>query len=288
MEFRRRRKTYRQRKDAAYPATIAALVVFLLVVYVVGASKAGTWLAKNVAAPVFAWIAPLEEEITPVSNEATNAPVQTQAKTVELVAPACACYALQMGAYENQDNAESQAKSLREVGAAGYVWKDDSWYRVLAAGYANEADRDNVAQNLSSQGVDSRAYTISYGERVLTVTADAARAKTLAAAIAAAAHVPNAVYEACIDFDKGAKSVEEGKSTVREIRLPAETALASLKELSSDGGEIDALRACLNGFLLLADDMLGLDQNDKLAFSSAFKRFYLLAVEGYGAYLTKA
>lgn len=287
MEFRRRRKTYRNRQTTAYPAAIAALAVFALVVYAVGASKAGTWLAKNVAAPLFARIAPIEDEqLAPVSAEATAEPVQ--AKAVEITAPACVCYALQMGAYENQENAEKQARSLREVGAAGYVWKDEQWYRVLAAGYANEADRASVAENLSAQGVDTRAYTISYGERVLKVTSSAERIEALREAVLAAARIPADIYEACIAFDKESLNVEQGKSKVRGIRFTAETALSSIETLKGDGGEVDALRACLNGILLLSDDLLDLAANDAVAFSSALKRFYLLAVEGYGAYLTKS
>lgn len=296
MEFRRRRTTYRKQQGTAYPATIAALVVFALVVYGVGASKAGTWLAKNVAAPLFTWISPVEpEDIAPAAAEETQEPAKAAVgDTVEIIAPACVCYALQMGAYESQENAETQANSLREVGAAGYVWKDDTWYRVLAAGYATEADRDSVAENLSAQGVDSRAYTISYGERVLTVTSNAEQAEALKSAVNAAAQIPGDIYDACIAFDKTPQSIDEGKAAVREIRRAAEAALTSLEDLSGDGGEVAALRACLNDILLLSDDLLDLDANeindtdDTVAFSSGFKRFYLLAVEGYGAYLTKA
>ena len=289
MELRRRRRTHSGKKSTAQPAAFAALVVFLFLVYAIGASKAGTWLAENVAAPVFRWIAPIEEETSAETAQTTPEPSAEEQKTTRKIsAPAYVCYALQMGAYENEDNAENQAESLREVGAAGYVLRDDEWYRVLAAGYATETDRDSVAENLSAQGVETRAYTISYSERALTVTATETETDAFASAVETASGLPGAVYDACIAFDREQESVEEGKTAVRSIRSDAERALASLGELQDDtDGEVAALTACFQDVLLLADDLLGADDSDKVAFSSAFKRFYLSTVGIYGGYLTK-
>ncbi|NCB31788.1 MAG: SPOR domain-containing protein, partial [Clostridia bacterium] len=169
MEYgrRRRRKAYRTSKsrmgsDASSGAGRAMIVLLMIaaIVYLVSASAAGTWLAEHVMAPAFEALASYTGKEAPIEDTPVEDVQQVSLSTdgssvsANIALPALDCYALQMGVFSSQDNAEKQAQALQGQGAGGYVLQDGDRYRVLAAGYAQEAEAKEVKDRLVNEGMD--------------------------------------------------------------------------------------------------------------------------------------
>ncbi len=89
--------------------------------------------------------------------------------TREISLPKRSWYAIQLGAFDGEDSARSQAESFVARGAAGFVRKD-SRFRVLAALYPTREEAQTVRQQLQSQHqIDSYVYEITLPEIVLNV-----------------------------------------------------------------------------------------------------------------------
>lgn len=81
--------------------------------------------------------------------------------TLEWQLPSVEWYALQLGAFDQEESAKALSRQYQSRGAAGYLWQDDR-YRVLAAVYASEEDARNVRQQISQQhAVESYLYKIA-------------------------------------------------------------------------------------------------------------------------------
>ncbi len=86
------------------------------------------------------------------------------------ILPGHTWYALQLGAFDSADAAESLAASYRNRGAAGYV-RVQGQYRVLAAAYAARADAQAVITQLRTQHqVDAVLTEIIQPEVTLLLT----------------------------------------------------------------------------------------------------------------------
>lgn len=281
MEIRHvRKRTQRRRKSSFSPALILMCAVSLAIVYGIGASKFGTWLAARVVAPAIIRVMPTETPEAVISS-ATPA-IDTRADTLSITLPAVLCYAVQIGVYGERDNANAQSESLRKLGAAGYIAEDGEHYRVLAAGYPDSASMDKVRAQLLSSGIESRAYEIVTDGLRLRVSGDAEALDGLEAALSFAAALPEELSEAAIRFDRESLDVFEGREMIRSVlddcllhmavfesmEEPTRAALAPAADYLSDvAASMEALSS--------------LDGEDTVRFSSAVKRLYLDAVFGY-------
>lgn len=80
----------------------------------------------------------------------------------DITLPEARWYALQVGAFENEEAARALAARFAKRGAAGYVWTDGRC-RVLAAAYPSREDAQLVRQQLSQQHqVESYLYEIDF------------------------------------------------------------------------------------------------------------------------------
>lgn len=80
--------------------------------------------------------------------------------TCQWALPQVEWYALQLGAFDNEEAARMLGEQYQNRGAAGYLWHDER-YRVLAAIYPTETDARSVRQQISQQHeVDSYLYRV--------------------------------------------------------------------------------------------------------------------------------
>ena len=103
-----------------------------------------------------------------LSAEKTPEPVPREERTLTL--PGHTWYALQLGAFDSAEAAESLAASFRSRGAAGYVAAQGQ-YRVLAAAYNARADAQAVITQLrANHQVDAVLTEIAQPEVTLRLT----------------------------------------------------------------------------------------------------------------------
>lgn len=93
----------------------------------------------------------LTPEATPLPAE-EEAPVRISR---DLTFSAHSWYALQLGAFTQENAARQLAQEFVSRGAAGFVHYDGSAYRVLAAAYPTRSEAQSVQQRLSAQNVST-------------------------------------------------------------------------------------------------------------------------------------
>ncbi len=290
MEYRKRRRSFPTRRDKnTFPAYLIAGAAFLALVYLVGLSKAGTLLAEKVIAPVIRnGISARQDKSEEAGSSEETPSAAAETEEARLEAQALVCYALQLGAFESEENAKAQAEAQQKIGAAGYIVNDDALYRVLAAGYPTKAERDSVLERLSEEGVDVRAHTLSYAEKTLVIETDAAQRTRLQTALTHARALPDDVYAVCLAFDRDALSVAAGEKALLAATSRAEKALSLLDGVIADaGGEIEALKTYLRDAALLISACKEEDEEARVQFSARLKTLYLTLACAYGGYLLR-
>ncbi len=280
MEYRRRRRGGVSRKQmAATPAYIAIFVVFFGIVYLLSASRLSTYIAEN-------WIAPVLKNTVETAPPAMTAPgtsaepvtVVMDTVTKEITLAERTTYALQMGAYSRQENAQAQSNALKAIGAAGYVLQDGERYRVLASAYKDAESADKVAAQLLAEGVESRQLPLTRSKRVFTVTGTVKQIEAIQNAVEGVDPMIGQLYDAYVAFDKEQQSVSQGIAGLSEIRMDVQRHLTALSEVDSGETAISEV----NEFYQTVDDGLAeLIANDGAsvpALSSGIKQLHIQAL----------
>lgn len=288
LEYRRKRRVgahiARQGQGQVYSAYIAIFIVFFGVVYLISASKAGTWIAEN-------WIAPAlksgsKAAATVVSKPEPSAePVTVVMETIsqELVLPEKRAYALQIGVYADQNNAVKQSEALSKIGAAGYVLSDGDRYRVLASAYEDEESAKKVSGQLLAEGIESRTHTLIRAKRTLKATGTSAQLTQAQKALNAVDPLLASLYEAFLDFDKNKESVSAGLAAITAIRSSVAEQVSSLSAISAQSGALDALISYYTDVLAALDAQLAKTDASVVEFSSGLKQLYITALLAWDA-----
>ncbi|MDO5111283.1 MAG: SPOR domain-containing protein [Clostridia bacterium] len=293
---RRRSKARRSRKETGEAGrAFIAICMVAAIVYLVSASAAGTWIAQNVVVPVFSAVErfkPAQTETPPAdaaeaSEGAMQVALDTSRKAVDadMTLPAVTCYALQMGVYASEENALSQSAQLKKMGGGGYVLKDADRYRVIAAGYAAEADARSVKDRLVEQGVDCALYTFSTDAATYRVSAQEEQLASVRAGFAAIANAQQALTDCVLSFDAGKLGVAEGKAEAGRI---ADTLKADMALLSGYEGEqttLSSLLSCYNDALSAIEKAAKSDVADTSAFAAELKYAQLYVTDRYAAFM---
>lgn len=130
---------------------------------------AGAWLflRHGGALPVF------------FSPKPTLSPEESAQECRTLLLPGKTWYALQLGAFEEEEAAKALAASFRARGAAGYIHRQDG-FRVLAAAYTSRAEAQAVQTQLGAlHGVEAYVSEIGRPEITLRVTGQKAQLTAL-------------------------------------------------------------------------------------------------------------
>ncbi len=164
----------------------------------------------------------LELKVTPTPT-AIGSTFDETVTSREISLPARSWYAIQLGAYDSEESARSQAESFVARGAAGYVRKD-SRFRVLAALYPTREEAQAVRQQLQSQHeIDSYVYEIALPEIVLSVNGMAGQLDVLEAGMQYLNTTLEKFCEISTSMDKQELPVEQEVSRLAEIASQADT-----------------------------------------------------------------
>jgi hypothetical protein len=164
----------------------------------------------------------LEVKVTPTPTAIGKAFDETFVSR-EISLPARSWYAIQLGAFDSEESARSQAESFVARGAAGYVRKD-SRFRVLGALYPTREEAQTVRQQLQSQHeIDSYVYEIALPDILLSVKGMAGQLDVLEAGMQ---YLNTAVEKFCeisASMDKQDLTVEQELSRLAELTSQADT-----------------------------------------------------------------
>ena len=278
MEYRSCRRIRKKVDPQLWIASCVIAVVYIAIVFLICASRAGTWIAQTVIAPVFGLRAQADREDDTILAVLTEQ--GTDARSAELSLPGTCCYALQMGVYENAENANQQANALRAVGAGGYIKADGARYRVLAAGYGEIESLNKVKAQLKEQGVESTCFRIESAACRLSIAAAEEEIRAYESAIKHTAEVQQRLIAQAIEFDRQGMRVEDGVSMLCDFRDALKQARDAFKSrLSAATGVSDSVLDFYGTLILSLDDAIALTEPGRAEIASALKYAGLLAAD---------
>ncbi|MDR0840248.1 MAG: SPOR domain-containing protein [Christensenellaceae bacterium] len=305
MEFSRRRKrgagqrgrtsssTGRGRQSAAAGQgggagrAVVALLMVGAIVYLVSASAVGTWLAEHVMAPAFDALAaytgkqPGSEASPPEEARQVSLSTDKSSVSANISLPAIACYTLQMGVYSSADNAGKQAKDLQAQGAGGYILEDGGRYRVLAAGYADEASAKDVKSRLVSEGIDCTVYQLSAPGATFRVSAEQEQLRDVERGFGALYAAQSALMQAALAFDRDAQTVAQGQQAAADILAQLRGDIEVLAPYTDASAAITSIAQCGDTFIDALTKLTGSAAADTAAFAAELKHTQLSLTHAY-------
>ena len=192
----RRRRVYPVQRT--YEKWVSGLLLFLSLIVVFSGL---VWRGEGQELTI--QLAPSPTPI-PLNESFDETPVQA-----EITLPGGEWYALQLGAFENEESAQLLAQQFSRRGAAGYVWNDGR-YRTLAAVYALKEDAQNVREQLMAQHkVETYLYTISFPQMQLRLSGMQGQVEILQAAFLHADEMIRLLQSTCAALDRQEMSLSE-------------------------------------------------------------------------------
>lgn len=191
------------------------LIVLLVVAVLVYLGAAGI-LGKAYSKWIAPWImerASRTETPTepPVSGEPapSSQPSGAKSEHVQIQMEGYTLYCLQLGAFSEKANAENLAASMQGRGAAGYI-VEDTYFRVLAAGYTSQTDAENVAERIrTDEGMECSLYEMTCPGLNIEITAPSDIAEGLKGIVNDWSEMTTAWYDAFLHIDQGEWTANE-------------------------------------------------------------------------------
>lgn len=143
-------------------------------------------------------------------------------------------YILQMGQYTDPKQANEQSVLIRPMGAAGYVYADDSVKRVFAAIYTEEKDLQKVLEQVRTDGYEASAFLLTSDELVIDVVGETAQNANIIDAISMSVEIQDQLAEIALNFDKGELSATQCKNRISGLHERLNTALDKITLNSTD------------------------------------------------------
>lgn len=294
MEYRRRKSSRRRSRasgsgvSGGMAKAIVALIIIAAIVYIVSASKLGTWFAEKVIAPAFSafdnFILGQDNTTDEATLDLTQSSDTSGEKSVtgEVVVPEVECFALQMGVYSDESNANREADTLKQRGAGGYVMEDDGRYRVLAAVYNAKESLTAVREQLQAEGFESAMYTFLAPNSVLRVTATQEQIDGLIAGFNALTKLIEDMGEAAISFDQNNLTPAQGRETASGILADFKEGSAPfLKVAEQNNPIISAAKTCYNTCESALSELADYNTESAVDFSSKMKYTHISIVHAY-------
>lgn len=144
-----RRKTYRV---GIAPMRLGTHIMLFLSLIIVFAGLISKWTQQEALSVV---------PSTPPASTPIAAAFDETVETREISIDQTLFYALQLGAFENEESARSLAQQYQDRGAAGYILKEANRFRVIASVYLSKDDAQAVRTQLkTNHKIDSYVYEI--------------------------------------------------------------------------------------------------------------------------------
>ncbi len=296
-----RRRIYTRKRTSTKRRVMrgtAAAIVVAAILYFAVAGGLGTWIADRFILPNMGGgggepsVPPAGTATQDAATPApTPAPTPTTEQSEEIAFEAMPFYAIQLGAFANEANAEAEAERFRQRGAAGYLFHDTDRTRVLASAYLARAQADDVRdQLLNRQGVESYVLDLyaDIGGVTLRITAPAARVAAVRDGLAGWKAALGSLEDIAARIDTGLVGPELAREELTSLAATLEKQRAAI----ADGASVEDGASAISGLQELMGSMSsGLSaisaqsQYGAMEISSQIKYTYIDSLVRYGQLL---
>lgn len=210
--------------------------------------------------------------------DATAAPQEKRHTTAEISLTGRTWYALQLGAFTQENAAWQLSQQFIPRGAAGYVCAQEGVYRVYAAAYPTRAEAQSVQTRLSDQGVTT--YIQQLIEPAVTLRA-AGTPRQVEAVSEALAHL-NTLSVQFLSLSTALDQQEmDAASALEALQSEGNTCLALSYALEAAfDGQVDAAAQPLHALLRAVYDESSQNNLSAARTGAALKRCQLTVTVG--------
>lgn len=300
MEYRRKpvRRNRRKRRSDYTGGGMGVLLSLLLVagiIYVAVSNAAGDWIESNIITPamnVFDNGTANEKEkysdksdpVLTLNND--NEPSISEKYTFN----GLDCYMLQMGVFSSKENAMKLSSALKERGAAGYIYEDNSSegkvvYRVIASGYTDKESASNVRDRLIEEGTDCTVYSINPINAVFNLSAPEKTIETAKASFDAFPQMMQIMNKNIFEFDSLSMEQEMGKQMIVGYIDTLNNAVNNLNSFDTADNCFGIILAFYNDALAKLNELYSGTYSSNTEFSAALKHAYVEMAAGYAKLL---
>ncbi len=220
---------------------VLIIVIVCAFIYFISAGAAGKWIAQNIVTPVLSIFDQGDAASTSTVGtlpDASSSAVSTAQATQKILLPDMTLYCLQIGAFNEQKNADETATEARNRGGAGYILTDGTM-RVLLSGYKNEADMKNVAGNLSeTSGYQTYEYPLTAKGVTFNITAQQNNIDTIKNFFTEAQTVHDAFYDLSVAFDSKKSTSQEVLDQISQMKAQTDPLVLSINNMAQGGDNV--------------------------------------------------
>ena len=215
-------------KKSNKPKIFAVIVVLGILVYILSSGTVGKFISDQIITPVANFFTGEESEQPQVEESPSPSPSATESekegqadsqnvvsKTIEL--PQNAYFALQMGVFNNEQNAQDAAEQLRQQGGAGYILEDGGQYRVLMSAYHTQEEAQTVKERLQSEGMDTSIYEFTSAATSFNVKGAETYVVIIQEVFGSLPTLIDEVYNLSIALDQGQMDLEAANESLSTL-----------------------------------------------------------------------
>lgn len=196
-------------------------------------------------------------------------------------------FGIQLGAFNNRENALSIANELKKKGAAGYVL-EDQFSRVLAIIFQSQEDTRAVMEQLKAQAVESQVYELKCPGVDMEITASSEKVKGIESSYQMVMENFGLIESIIKDLDRDKITLEIAIENLKDMRDEIRTKTDQLQAYSTDeegSPVLSGLRNFLSTQVENLDDILLGNISDRVEISSKIKYTYIDMAVKYKKYM---
>lgn len=217
--------------------------------------------------------------------------IQVDTKTEEVENAGFEVYMLSLSKSKLENEAKSIAPDFQEIGAGGFIWKNDDYFHVIASCYINKNDAELVKNSIKlNQNLESEIFTVKFSNCLLKGSFDQEEKKVLTRSLAAAQIFYTSIYDIAVSLDTGVINEISAKLSVNGTCNNISTIYANFDTIypSPIISPLKEVNAYLKSIVKLSQALATDERTNKTqTYSSHLKYRYLEALSNYSNFLNK-
>ncbi len=189
-------------------------------------------------------------------------------------------YAISLNKTLSKESADNFALEIKQKGGAGFVFKKEEQYYILASAYENENDAIKVRDKLGDDKIDSEIVEIDIGEIKIDMNFSSAEKITMTNSINLFKEIFKKLYNISIELDTSIKSLTECKLLVNEERNYIDEIKKSFDNSFNNklNNEIIKIRTKIIELEAMTEKLISEASEQSSIFSSQLKYAYIQAI----------
>ena len=190
-------------------------------------------------------------------------------------------YAVSLGAYATKTQAEEYATTCRAKNAAGFVWKKNGKYYVLASVYAKKNDADSVVSNLTTASFTPEIVEISIEKSNFSKASNNNLKKEYANFIENYIDIYTKLYDISVSLDTSVYTVNKARIEIDAAKTTFKTKLEKLNNGSSSSDGIYYLLLKNSGENIVEElsSLVEYDETATYPLGAKIKNYYITVLD---------